>query len=177
MAEIWKICPSWPDYEISDHGNVRRVVRRYGAFGPRKPYLSTTGYWYLVMRHRGDRKAVGVHHLVAEAFVGPQPSPDHEVAHGDGCKLNNAPSNLRWATHAENEQDKVLHGRSNRGERQGRSKLKAPEVLLIRQRLASGQDQETIAVAFGVARTTISSIAIGKSWAWLSGNEIARAAV
>jgi hypothetical protein len=35
---------------------------------------------------------------VAEAFIGPQPSPRHQVAHYDGVRDNNHYSNLRWAT-------------------------------------------------------------------------------
>lgn len=45
------------------------------------------------------------------------------------------PAHLRWATRAENEQDKITHGRSNRG----RSKaLTGVRVRRIRKQYATG---------------------------------------
>lgn len=168
MIERWLQCPQWPDYDVSTLGNVRRTVKRFGgAIGLRTPYLSTTGYWYLVMRRPGFRKACAIHQLVAEAFIGPTPSPDHQIAHGDGNKLNNDPANLRWATRSENESDKVFHGRSNRGERQGRSRLKEREVIEIRARVTAGERRRTVAFEYGVAYSTVGSIMQGQSWRWL----------
>lgn len=46
-------------------------------------------------------RPVAVHVLVALAWHG-RP----EVLHGDGDKSNSRPSNLRWRSHRENEQDK-----------------------------------------------------------------------
>ena|ERR1051326_4265114 len=93
MIEEWRACPSWPHYEVSNLGRVRRIIRRYGNYGLRKPYLITTGYWYLVMRHPGRKSlAVGVHRLIAEAFIGPPPTPEHHVAHADGTRTNNVRS-------------------------------------------------------------------------------------
>jgi hypothetical protein len=160
MNEEWRTCPSWPCYEVSNRGRVRRTKpgRRGGFVGVRKPYLATTGYWYLAMRHDGFKKAVALHILIAESFVGPMPNGKPEVAHGDGNKLNNDPSNLRWVSRSENEADKILHGKSNRGERQGRSRLKAAQVLEIRRRLAVGEQQESIAAYFGIARTTVAEL-------------------
>jgi len=43
---------------------------------------------------------------------GEQPTPEHETAHscGKGHQGCVNPKHLRWATHAENEADKLIHG-------------------------------------------------------------------
>lgn len=166
MSDRWVSCPDWPDYEVSSEGAVRRVVTRHSAHpGVRKPYVTSTGYQYIVMRSLRSKMAVGVHRLVATGFLGPAPFPDAQVAHLDGNRLNNRLENLRWVTRSENERHKVGHGKSNRGERQGRSVLSQEKVRCIRVALGRGARQRDLAVAFGVSRTTISSISIGKSWA------------
>lgn len=155
-------CASWPDYEISEDGMVR------GKASARKPYLTTTGYLYIVMRTKYAKKACAIHRLVAEAFIGPFPIERPYVAHWDGDKTNNHYTNLRYVTRAENEADKLRHGLSNRGERFGRSRLKELQVIEIKRRLAAGIKPIEIAPDYDVAVTTIKSIKSGKSWFWLS---------
>ena len=67
-------------------------------------------------------KTYYVHRLVAVTFHGAAPSVKHTTAHADGNKLNNHFTNIRWATRSENERDKVAHGTSNHGDRNGMSK-------------------------------------------------------
>jgi hypothetical protein len=167
----WKEIPDWPVYEVSDTGRVRRklIGLRGSPAVERIPYITTNGYPYISLRQPGDKKgrAIAVSRLVLMAFVGLPPTEDHQAAHGDGDPLNNNLSNLRWATHSENQMDRVRHGTSNRGARQHMSKLTADDILAIRRRLAAGHTQRSIADDHGIARTTVSSIAIGKSWFWL----------
>lgn len=155
------VCPSWPNYEINEYGEIRN------KHGIRKPYLTTTGYLYIVMRKKGLKKACAVHRLVAEAFIGNPPDGKNFVAHWDGNKTNNFYKNLRYANRSENEMDKVMHGRSNRGENFGRSVLKEHQVVDIKKNLISGVHPKELASNYGIAITTIKSIKQGKSWAWL----------
>ena len=52
------------------------------------------------------KKSYLVHRLVATAFHGPQPSPEHTVDHIDRNVQNNRASNLRWATNSEQQLNK-----------------------------------------------------------------------
>jgi len=87
------------------------------------------------------------------------------VAHIDGNRLNNCPSNLRWATNKENCEDTVRHGRSNRGERCPTRRFSDSEVRIIRRMYAEGASQRKMAVLFGAEQSTISHICRRKTWA------------
>jgi hypothetical protein len=147
VFEESKRCPGFPAYSISESGRVSRI----GHPGYRKQQITKRGGYVAVSlwsNSKGHLKTV--HRLVALAFIGPQPSPKHEVAHNDGNKRNNHWSNLRWATRKENEADKVLHGRSNRGERNGMAKLTDSQAAEIISRLASGESAKSIAKDFPI---------------------------
>lgn len=116
---------------------------------------------------RKDGRRSRAHRILCEAAHGPQPSPEHkEVAHGCGHPWCVNPSHLRWATPKENQADRALHGTSNRGERQGQSKLTANDVLKIRE-LEGTISRRKIAEMFGVRSGAIDKIIRGQTWSWL----------
>jgi hypothetical protein len=83
----------------------------------------------------------------------------HSCGRGaDGC-VN--PRHLSWKTRAENEADKILHGTTNRGERNGRCKLSEDDVGRVRLLKAGGMAQERIAETMGVSRGLVSMILRG----------------
>ena len=103
-----------------------------------------------------------VSRLVCEHANGPPPTPKHEAAHscGKGHKGCITKRHLRWATHAENMADKLIHGTSH-------AKLTETDVLAIRA--AKGVLlQRELAEKFGVTREAISLIQTGKNWAYLN---------
>lgn len=165
-ATLWRTVPGYPAYEVSVDG----VVRRCQGFRCRRahrvlvPFVRPNGYAQILLYQGGQRRRFGVHQLVALAFLGPKPSPQHEVAHLDGQRLNNHVSNLAWLLHSENERHKDLHGTRLRGSQIGNAKLTEAQVVLIRQALAVGIRQCALAQTYGVSDSTVSLIARAKTW-------------
>jgi hypothetical protein len=170
MQEQWRTVADFPDYSVSNLGRVRRDV----AAGPSpagkilKGRVNSGSYYRVTLYRRGAPTMLRVHRLVAAAFLGPAPTTDHQAAHGDGCPTNNHVDNLRWATHTENQSDRVRHGTSNRGERSASAKLNERDVRAIRAEYAAGgRTQTDIGARYGVSGQQISHIVRRKKWAHL----------
>jgi DNA-binding NarL/FixJ family response regulator len=114
--------------------------------------------------HSDSQVAVRVHRLIAETFLGEPPTPSHQVCHSNGQQTDNRVQNLRWGTAAENAHDREKHGNTPRGRRNGNVKLTADQVIAIKEHLASGRSQRSIAAEFAVSQGTISYINCGKWW-------------
>lgn len=157
-TEEWRACLAWPGYFVSSLGRV---------CGPRGWLLVPTlerNYCKVILYHDGHRHKRGIHRLVAEAFLGPPPTPRHEVNHRDGDKTHNMPANLEWVTHHENMRHATQFGLLPLGEAKPQAKLTAPQVLQIR--LVQGQASlRSIARQFGVDHKTILAIQRGDTWA------------
>src|ERR1700761_5934498 len=97
--EKWKPCEGFGDYEVSDRGRVRSIKRDPPTI--LKP-ADVRGYRQVVFWIDGKQTSRLVHRLVAIAFIGSPPTPDHTVNHKDYDKSNNLPSNLEWMGQAEN---------------------------------------------------------------------------
>lgn len=163
----WRSIPNLSNYEVSEYGDVRRIEPARGATVGLilKPKRHVFGYPYYHLRQGG--KAVGreAHRLVAAAFLGPRPFPKAEIAHNDGNVDNNHWTNLRYATHQENERDKSRHGTSSCGERNGCAKLTATIVREIRDRYhAKGMTYSILAKEYGVNFRTIGKIITRERW-------------
>lgn len=163
-------------YEVSEGGEVRSVERvcHYKWRGqPKKRVfpstllraaISSNGYKLVTLSKGNVKKSFMVHRLVCEAFHGVRPHPKMDVAHADGDRMNNAASNLRWASRKENMEDTRRNGRLAIGSRNGTAKLNEGLVATIRGRLAKGERSSSLASEFGVGVRTISSIRTGQSW-------------
>jgi hypothetical protein len=159
----WRVISRDPGYEVSSKGRVRNV--RTGKL--LACWYAGAGYLYVHLWR--SRIKTGVHRLVAFAFLGDPPSPRHEVAHNDGNPENNCSSNLRWATHAENQADMRKHGTGYyhgwRGETHPTAKLSNHQVSEIRRRCHEGNaTRKAMAAEFGVSRATIDQIMQGRTW-------------
>ena len=91
----------------------------------------------------------------------------HSCGNGHLSCVN--PNHLRWATHVENQMDRIEHGTTNRGERCGSSKLTQDQVIEIRM-MAGQRQQKIIAQEFGVSGSTVGDIIHRRTWWWLDDN-------
>lgn len=99
-AEIWKPCTIDTAYKISNHGRIKNI---YEMINTIKPHL--TGYTRINIRNYGT---IGLHRLVALAFIPNNDKTKNVVNHIDGNKQNNHVSNLEWVSIKENNNKKVF---------------------------------------------------------------------
>ncbi len=94
------------------------------------------------------------------------PAEGMEAAHscGKGHLGCVNPNHLRWATHVENEADKVLHGTRIQGSKHVKAKLTEQEVISIRNRVVNGEGITALAREYGVSHSLISCIVSRKKW-------------
>lgn len=87
-------------YSVRDNGSVLRHIRE----GKRK--RPTDAQWTFGKPNDNNGymeiASVRVHRIVATAFHGIPPTPEHVVDHIDTNRRNNRPENLRWLTRLEN---------------------------------------------------------------------------
>lgn len=105
--EIWKPVNGYEElYEVSSLGRV--ISRNYRRTGNRQElgqWISAYGYKIVHLTNGGKTRTVGVHRLVARAFI-PNPNNKKEVNHKDGNKENNVVKNLEWVSRNENQRHK-----------------------------------------------------------------------
>jgi len=169
----WRRCPNFPDYEVSEFGDLRRLTPGRGArVGVvLKPFIRDDGYPMYMPRRAGRTLHAKAHQLVAWAFLGPPPNEAAEVAHGDGNPANNHWSNLRWDSRSGNHADKVRHGTDARGEKHPLHKLTAEQVLSMRRQYGDRVETtfKALGEEFGVSQMVARRIVIGELWAHLPG--------
>lgn len=134
-------CTEWPFARLSDgYGSIQYAGRTHSAA-----------------------------HVMCILAHGEPPTPEHEVAHGCGCGPSGcvSPRHLRWATRAENQADRLIHDTSPRGENCGTSVLSEADVRELR-RLQGHLTLAELSAQYGVSRSTISAIHVGRTWSWLT---------
>lgn len=171
VQEIWKVIPEFPQYEASNHGQVRSKARRAPCcpmgvqttrFVRDRVLKQHTSQGYA--RVKVNLRGIGVHRLVALAFIGPV--PDGKVLdHLNGKKLDNRPENLEYVTAVENTRRAHRNGLMNyrhlSGERHPLSKLTEEN---IREILSSQLNGGELARKFGCTDSVIYRIRHGKIW-------------
>jgi len=162
MTETWRDVEGYPGYRISDRGAVVRLRR--GEWLPKSISFPGNGYARVQFSRNKVAKTFLLHRLVMKHFGTPQPSEDHQVAHNDGDKRNNAISNLRWATPTENAADRKLHGTHYVGTKTNSAKLTERDVRIIHALYGEGWSSYRVAELFGVDPTTVQRAVKGKHW-------------
>ena len=182
LIEEWRPVNGYPAYRVSNFGRVQsRLVKgsNYYRFSKEykdiKPCISKKiGYPMVSLSNGYTVTKVYVHDLVLTHFVGPRPEGMQACHYPDRNKLNCRIDNLRWGTRKENESHKIDHGVTNRGSRNGSSKLVESDVLEIVELHSSGMSYIDIANQFNVDRHSINYIVIGRTWSHLTGIQYQR---
>lgn len=197
VSEVWaEFCDGF--YEVSSTGNIRRAKPGIATFvgRPVSPVCGPTGYKVIAVGNgTGKQQRKYVHHVVAEAFIGPRPD-GHVVNHIDGDKQNNCAANLEYVTRKGNAahaiaviprkkgptkpkaQPKGLARGADhwtaqkphliaRGSRMPHSKVSAEDVQTIRNRVAAGDVQRAVAADMGISVSQVSRIINGTRWGYV----------
>ncbi len=99
--EIYKSIPGYENiYEVSNYGNVKSI--KFGKEKILKPNKTRTGYLQVGLLKDG-RKKIGVHQLVAMAFLNHTPcGMELVIDHINDIKSDNRIINLQVVTQREN---------------------------------------------------------------------------
>lgn len=168
MPEEFRDIPEWPGYRVSNRGRVQSC-RDNGAnlstvWNDRKPRHDKDGYLKLKLHRNQKTRYVGVHVLVAEAFIGQKPFPKAMVLHKNGIRDDNAVDNLRWGSGKENADDRDADGKTARADKNGRAKLTVENVHEIRRLRASGFSFGALSKIYGVYKSQTRRVCNGKAW-------------
>jgi hypothetical protein len=96
MMEEWQTIKEFPNYDISNFGNIMN-----NKTGKSLKLSIKSGYYNISLTNNNIHKTFKVHRLVALAFI-ENPENKSEVNHKDKNKLNNHFTNLEWMTRREN---------------------------------------------------------------------------
>ncbi len=151
---------------------TENLVNRFyaGVIGSKQPNgcilwtkgKSTSGYGIISFRRVVQIRA---HRLSYAIFVGPFPN-DLNICHRCDTPACVNPTHLFVGTHQDNVDDRQAKGRSStrKGDRCHLSKLRADDILAIRDLRAKGFRHWEIARFYGVKRSNIGAILKGISW-------------
>ena len=102
MDEVWKDIKGYEGlYQVSNTGKVMRNNRLL------TPYFGTDKYYYVSLSKHSKVTKFKIHRLVAQAFI-PNPENKPTVDHINRDRLDNRVENLRWATHEEQQSNKIV---------------------------------------------------------------------
>jgi len=161
-SEVWKPIQGFPDYKISNTGRVLSL--KWSVKGKiLQLYQFPTGHKAVTLSQNGAPRREYVHRLVAFAFIGPPPSPEHVVNHINCDPSDNRVENLEWVTSTEN----LIHGMWH-------AVLYDPDVALTRSQIEkivnmhkAGFSSETLCWAYDIPPRiiqlimTLDSVAVG----------------
>lgn len=169
--ELWLPVSSFPNYEVSSLGRVRRTNNsaRWKAGKILGDRPDKDGYSRVVLYANHTTKSLRTHRLVVEAFIGQIPD-GMQVNHKNGVTSDNRVENLEIATPSEN----TTHGFRTLGRKpvinphlgtsHGNAKLVDDDIRKIRLLYSQGATQSELAKQFHTDQTNISKIIRRVAW-------------
>lgn len=97
MKEVYKDIPGFPNYQVSNLGNVKNIKRDK----IKEPGNDSHGYLKVDLYKNSKRTTRKIHRLVANAFL-PEDPKRTDINHKDSNKHNNVVTNLERCTKSEN---------------------------------------------------------------------------
>lgn len=97
MVEIYKNINGFPNFAISNYGNVLHNK----TLNISKKFIDSGGYYFVNLWNDGCAKTYRIHRLVGEYFI-PNPKNLQCIDHKNRIRTDNNIQNLRWVTHQEN---------------------------------------------------------------------------
>ena len=172
--EKWRIIKDYPNYKVSNMGNVKHIkgniLKPFDRCKNGAPL--TRGYQTV---HLCSKEVKGfdnwtIHSLVMLSFVGPRP-PGMLINHKNGIRWDNRLDNLEYCTQSYNRKQDFLLGRQSlRGEKNTQAKLTENEVKEIIELYKTGAyTYRQLGKKYGVHLTGISNIFNGHCWGYLTG--------
>ena len=101
INECWRSINNYLNYQISNIGRVRNCLTGRML----RPGQDKSGYYQVSLCENGKKRSHRLHKLVAQEFL-ENPEEKRCVDHIDGDRANNCVSNLRYASHQENQMNK-----------------------------------------------------------------------
>lgn len=162
--EIWRSVLGYPDFEVSNLGNVRKI-------NGGKASISTHPAGYLKVAvgktKRSTQLKLYIHRVVSIAFL-PNPENLPDVNHKNGIKNDNRVENLEWCTRSYNMKHAFDTGLaiSKKGEDSLRSKLSNEDIFMIRALSLgwTGFTTKTLALMHNVSSPQIRVIKFRRGW-------------
>jgi hypothetical protein len=126
------------NYLIFENGDV--INKNTGK--KLKPSLNSRGYNQIVLCKNGKTKTKSIHRVLAQAYL-PNPKNKLQVDHINRIKTDNRLENLRWATHSENNVNRIL--KINKSTHKHITKRKYGYCIIIkRNRLTYNKNKLTL---------------------------------
>lgn len=147
--EEWRLVPKYQRYLASNLGRVKtlkgRILKAYNQAG------------YMIVKVLGDdnkRKSVGVHRLVAMAFL-PNPTNLPSVNHINKIRDDNSLENLEWISIKDNN----IHSRDRKPTSfQGGSKFYERDLIIIHKMLEYGVPRKEIEEIYKLERNVLTNL-------------------
>lgn len=128
--------------------------------------LTKKGYVRAKLYVAGKSEGVFIHRIVCIAQHGLPPEPGMMPNHKNLVKHDNRGDNLEWLTSGQNTAHAGKAGRLGvaRGERQGKAKLTAKQVIAMREKASIKPNYAELGREFGVSGTQAKLIIQRRAW-------------